>query len=409
MNATATLEAPRSTRIATTLALCFCTSIIEGIDLQSMGIAAPKLGPEFGLSKEMLGYVLMASPLGLFFGAFLGGRLADLWGRKRSLLTAIVVFGAFQLITAWAPNYPALVAIRFACGLGLGGALPNLVALTSEVAGGRNSILYVVITVAGMPTGGTFASLIGFLAGPTADWRLVFYIGGIAPLVLAPIMGAVLPESKLFREARAAAALEGRGQAVLETLFARSHLAPTLLLWVAFFFTTLVTYLLLNWLPVLMVAKGFSKSDALLIQILFNVGAAAGSMGLGWLMQVRRSVFVLLGCYVGTAAGLLALVPQGMGLTAVLIAVTATGAFLLGSQYILYGITPDYYPVETRGTGVGAGVAASRLGSAAGPLLAGQWLGAGASASHVLQGMLPIIATAAVAAALLFALRRPGG
>jgi len=78
MNATATLEAPRSARIATTLALCFCTSIIEGIDLQSMGIAAPKLGPEFGLSKEMLGYVLMASPLGLFFGAFLGGRLADL-------------------------------------------------------------------------------------------------------------------------------------------------------------------------------------------------------------------------------------------------------------------------------------------------------------------------------------------
>ena len=156
---------------AITLFLCFCTATIEGIDLQSMGLAAPKLGPEFHLAPSQLGMVLTASPIGLFFGSFLGGRLADVWGRKIALIIAMLVFGAFQLSTVVAPGYEALIAIRFACGLGLGGALPNLIALTSEASGGRNGILNVVITAAGMPTGGALASYIAFAGGATGDWR----------------------------------------------------------------------------------------------------------------------------------------------------------------------------------------------------------------------------------------------
>jgi len=376
------------------------------MDIQSMGIAAPKLGPEFALSRQWLGYVLAASPVGLLFGAFLGGRMADLWGRKRALIATIVVFGAFQLGTAWAPGVMPLLLIRIACGLGLGGAMPNLIALTSELAGGRKSLLNVVITVAGMPAGGALASWIALLAGPDADWRIVFYVGGLAPLLLAPVMSAVLPESTLFREAQAAAALEGRRPAVLETLFGRPRLAATLLLWVGLLFTTVITYLLLNWLPVLMVARGFSKSDAFLLQVAFNGGAAVGSILLGWLMQQRRSGLLLFCCYGGIAAGLFAIGAQGLGLSAVLVAVTGVGGFLLGAQFILYGLTPDYYSVEMRGTGSGAAVAASRLGSTVGPWLAGQWLGAGASATHVLQGMLPITGIAAAAAVVLLLLKR---
>ena len=127
MNATAILEAHRARRATATLVRCFCTAVIEGLDLQSMGIAAPKLGPEFHLSKSLLGYALMASPAGLFFGSFIGGRLADLWGRKGALLLATVLFGVFQLSTAWAPDYRTLLVIRVLCGLGLGGAMPNLI------------------------------------------------------------------------------------------------------------------------------------------------------------------------------------------------------------------------------------------------------------------------------------------
>jgi AAHS family 3-hydroxyphenylpropionic acid transporter len=296
--------------------------------------------------------------------------------------------------------------IRFLCGLGLGGAFPNLIALTAEASGGRNSIINVVITVAGMPAGGALASLIGFLAGANGDWRIVFYVGGIAPLVLAPVMLLALPESALFREAKAAAAAAGTKHTVLEVLFGEARATPTVLLWVAVFFTTLVTYLLLNWMPVLMGAKGFSKTDALLIQILFNVGAAVGSVYLGWRMQQRPRPMVLLVCYAGLAAGLVVMAPLGKDLLLAAATAAVLGACVLGAQFILYGLAPSYYAVETRGTGTGATVAASRLGSAVGPFFAGILLGHGASGTHVLQALLPVTALAAAAAIGLLLLKR---
>jgi MFS transporter, AAHS family, 3-hydroxyphenylpropionic acid transporter len=406
MNVAATVDSGRERRAVATLALCFLTAVIEGMDLQSMGIAAPSLGPEFRLSRQQLGVVLLASPLGLFFGAFIGGRIADSWGRKNTLVLATATFGALQLCTAWAAGLPSLLVIRFLCGLGLGGAFPNLIALTAEASGGRNSIINVVITVAGMPTGGALASLIGFLAGANGDWRIVFYVGGIAPLALAPVMALALPESALFREAKAAAAAAGTKHTALEVLFGGTRAGPTVLLWVAEFFTTLVTYLLLNWMPVLMGAKGFSRTDTMLIQILFNVGAALGSVYLGWRMQRRPRRRVLLVCYTGLAAGLIVMAPLGKDLFLAAATAAVVGACVLGAQFILYGLAPAYYAVETRGTGTGATVAASRLGSAVGPFFAGILLGHGASGTHVLQSLLPVTALAAAAAIGLLFLKR---
>jgi AAHS family 3-hydroxyphenylpropionic acid transporter len=403
---TATLNSGREQRATATLALCFLTAVIEGVDLQSMGIAAPSLGPEFGLSRQQLGVVLLASPLGLFFGAFIGGRIADSWGRKRALVLATALFGALQLCTAWARGLESLLVIRFLCGLGLGGAFPNLIALTAEASGGRNSIINVVITVAGMPAGGALASLIGFLGGAHGDWRIVFYVGGIAPLALALVMALALPESALFRAAKAAAAAAGTKHRTVEVLFGGTRARPTVLLWVAVFFTTLVTYLLLNWMPVLMGAKGFSRTDALLIQILFNLGAVLGSVYLGWTMQRRPRPIVLLVCYAGLAAGLVVMAPLGKDLLLAAATAAAVGICVLGAQFILFGLTPTYYAVETRGTGTGATVAASRLGSAVGPFFAGILLGHGASETHVLQALLPVTAVAAAAAIGLLYLKR---
>ena len=391
---------------ALTLLLCFCTSTIEGIDLQSMGLAAPKLRPEFGLSPGQLGTVLTASPIGLFFGAFVGGRLADMFGRKAALLFAMVVFGVFQLSTVWAPGYEALVLIRFICGLGLGGALPNLIALTSEASGGKNSILNVVVTAAGMPTGGALASLIVFAEGGQADWRLIFYIGGIAPLLLAVAMVFLLPESRVFKAAKAAARQAGRKINVVRVLFGEGRLAASFALWISFFFTTLVTYLLLNWMPILMRSKGFSAEEASFIQILFNVGSAVGSVGMGWLMQRRPSRTILLVCYVGLAIGLILLARITGSVPAASAVVAVAGAFLLGAQYILYGLSPSFYPAEARGTGTGAAVAVGRLGSAMGPTLAGMLIAGGRSANEVLQALLPVTAVAAVAALLLMFCKR---
>ncbi len=389
-----------------TLVLCFCATFIEGIDLQSMGIAAPKLGPEFHLGPQQLGNVLLASPLGLFFGAFIGGRLADAFGRKTALILAMLVFGLFQLATIWAPGYEALIGIRFACGLGLGGALPNLIALTSEALGGRNSILNVVITAAGMPTGGALASWIAFQGGEHGDWRTVFYVGGVAPLVLAPIVLLLLPESQMYRAAKAAAAEAGRRTNTLKVLFGDGRAIASVLLWLGFFGTTLVTYLLLNWLPKLLVNGGFTKTDASFIQIFFNVGSAIGSIFLGWLMQRKPRRLILFVCYVGVAAFLYGLTFVGKSVVLAAWDVAFIGMFLLGAQYILYGLSPLFYRTETRGTGTGAAVAAGRLGSAAAPKLGGILVAAGASFGQVMESLLPVTAVSAVAAILLMFCKR---
>jgi MFS transporter, AAHS family, 3-hydroxyphenylpropionic acid transporter len=406
LSLTSTADATSLRRSGVTLALCFCAAVIEGMDLQSMGIAAPGIAPEFHLSKQALGQVLTASPLGLFFGAFIGGRLADFWGRRNALILSIIVFGAFQLATAWASGYLDLLAIRFLCGLGLGGAFPNLIALTAEAYGGRNNILNVVITAAGMPAGGAIASFIGFSAGPGGDWRTVFYVGGIAPLVLAPSMVILMPESSLFRQAKSAAASAKRQLGVVYALFDRSRVRQTILLWIAFFFTALVIHLLLNWMPNLMVAKGFTRPQAFQIQIVFNLGAAAGSVLLGWLMQRRPNGLLLFLCYAGLAAALLAITSLGNDLPVVATTAAVMGMCVVGSQFVLYGLSPAYYETIIRGTGTGAAVAASRLGSAVGPYLAGQLLGAGATATQVLQSLLPITGAAAAAAVLLMFLPR---
>ena len=391
---------------ALTLFLCFCTATIEGIDLQSMGLAAPKLRGEFGLAPHELGNVLFASPIGLFFGAFIGGRLADMWGRKAALIIAMLVFGVFQLSTVWAPGYEALLAIRFLCGLGLGGALPNLIALTSEASGGKNSILNVVITAAGMPTGGALASYIAFSGGAHGDWRVIFYVGGIAPLVLGPLMFLLLPESHVFKAAKAAAEQAGQKINSLAVLFGGSRILATLTLWVSFFGTTLVTYLLLNWLPILMGDKGFKPTEASQIQIWFNVGAAVGSIFMGWLMQRRPSRLILIICYGGLAASLFALAGVTGDVLVESVVVAVTGAFLLGAQYILYGLSPSFYPAANRGTGTGGAVAIGRLGSAMGPQLAAFLIAGGKSTTEVLQSLLPVCGVSAVAAIILMFCRR---
>jgi AAHS family 3-hydroxyphenylpropionic acid transporter len=297
-----------------------------------------------------------------------------------------------------------MVAIRFLCGLGLGGAFPNLIALTAEASGGRNNILNVVITAAGMPAGGALAAFIAFAGGPTWDWRVIFYVGGIAPLVLAPIMAALLPESTLFQTARSSARAK---LGVLYTLFDRARVRQTLLLWVAFFCSALMLHLLLNWMPSLMVAKGFTKPQSFLIQMVFNIASAIGSVGVAWIMQVRPSRMLLLVCYAGLAVALFIIAALGHDLVLVACTVGVLGICLIGAQFTLYGMTPTYYETLTRGTGTGASVAASRLGSAMGPYLAGLLLGAGATATQVLQSLLPITGVAALAALILMFLPRP--
>ncbi len=388
------------------LALCFMAAALEGFDISSMGIAAPKLGPEFNLTKPQLGLVLSGVPLGMLLGAFVGGRIADAFGRKRGLVASMIIVGAFQLATAFAANFPALVVIRFACGLGLGAALPNLIALTSEAAGDRR-LFNVVVVTAGMPFGGSVALNIALFDGEHGDWRTIFLVGGIAPLVLAPILALTLRESRDFIEVRAKANRGSNVQSTFSALFGRGSAPATLLLWVAAYATSIVIYVFLTWMPVLMGMRGFSKTDALLIQLPFAVSGVFGPILLAWFVERRGGRGVLMLCYLGLCVGLVTIAAAGRDFAMAFIGVGLAGTCVHGAAFILYGLMPLYYDVARRGACTGVAVAAARLGAIAGPSMAGVLLGAGMSASQLLHSLLPISCAAATAAWFLVLCKRP--
>ena len=151
-----------NSRLMVTVGLCFMVALMEGLDLQAAGIAAVGMAQAFALDKMQMGWIFSAGILGLLPGALVGGMLADRYGRKRILLGSVLLFGLFSIATALAWNYPTLLLARLLTGVGLGAALPNLIALTSEAAGPRFRGRAVSLMYCGVPIGAALAAALGF-------------------------------------------------------------------------------------------------------------------------------------------------------------------------------------------------------------------------------------------------------
>lgn len=388
-----------SRRPTLTIALCFIVALIEGFDLQSAGTAAAGLRQSFALDPKMLGWVFSASIVGLLPGAFFGGWLADRIGRKKVLIAAVILFGVFSLWTAYVETYSHLLLARLMTGLGLGAALPNLIALCAEAVGEQRRSTAISIMYSGVPLGGALAAVVAMFAHD--HWQMTFIIGGLAPLAAVPLMIALLPESRAFEQTGTVLQRPSTSTA----LFGEGRAGATLLLWLAYFFTLTVMYMLLNWLPSLLIGQGFSKPDAGLVQMLFNIGGAIGSLLGGVLLDRGNPQRVTLCIYAGLLASLAGL-GLSAGVTAMAIAGFAAGLFVLAAQLVLYALAPPLYPTAVRATGVGAAVAIGRLGSVSGPLAAGQILAAGAGTAGVLLAASPGLVVAALAAVQV--MRRSG-
>lgn len=370
--------------------LCFLVAMFEGVDIQAMGVAAPGLAPAFRLTPAQMGEVMSASTVGLMLGAAAGGWLSDRIGRARVIVLSMAVLSVFSLATAAASGYVSLRIIRVLAGLGLGGAFPNLIAIVSERTPSRKRTVSLAWMYIGLPVGGAAAGLVATWMG-TGDWRPVFYLGGLGPLLLIPLLLAGLPQSPPSISSLARVRLP------------RPISAPgiTLRLWVSYFFTLLVVYLLLNWLPSLMMAAGYSHRQAALSSIVLNAGAVLGSLVLGALTDKVVARHSLVVTYLGMAVSLLVL---ALGHGAALFAgAFLAGFFVIGGQLILYAMAPALYPASVRGAGVGAAVAAGRLGSISGPVLAGLWLSHGFGPDTV-----PLIAAPGLLLAFVTALSLAG-
>ncbi|MGA3948041.1 3-(3-hydroxy-phenyl)propionate transporter MhpT [Ralstonia nicotianae] len=403
MQSTTLTRAEAGPGVATTLGLCFIVALLEGLDLQSIGVAAPRMAREFGLSVGQMGLAFSAGTFGLLPGAMLGGRLADRIGRKRVLILATALFGVFSIATAQVWDFASLLVIRVATGIGLGGAMPNLIALCAEAVPPRLRNTAVSVMYCGIPFGGAIAAVVGLLSAGDTGWRHIFYVGGFGPLLVVPLL-LTLRESRRFERTAQGDGGTVQPPPVAWALFGERRVAATAWLWISYFFTLIVLYFLLNWLPSLTAAQGLTRPQVGLVQILFNIGGGAGALGIGMLMDAARPRLVVSGMYVGIIAALALLAAAG-GMASMSAGAFMAGLFVVGAQSVLYALAAAYYPMSVRGTGVGAAVAVGRLGSIAGPLLAGQLLAMGHHSATIIGASIPVTIVAALAALLL--LNRP--
>ncbi|MGA8884358.1 MAG: 3-(3-hydroxy-phenyl)propionate transporter MhpT [Acinetobacter sp.] len=384
-----------------TVAICFLIAVIEGLDIQAAGIAAAGISEHFGLDKPQLGVFFSAGILGLLPGALAGGRFADRIGRKKVLICSTAVFALFTLCTVWVNSFHSLLAVRFLAGAGLGAAMPILITLASEAVSPQNRGRAVGLMYCGMPVGAAILSLIA-ATDFGADWKNVFYLGGLLPIVVIPLMMLLLPESREFLQAQnqAESAENAAPKASFKDLFNADNLIRTLCIWVGYFFTLMVVYIMLSWLPSLFMELGFSRKEGSTAQFYFMLSATAGTIVLGLLTDRWKKAYVIILMYGGILAGLFALNSAG-SLTQMYMASALVGAFVIGCQGVLYAFGGIVYPTAMRGTGVGVGSAVGRIGAMLGPAIAGQLLAAGFGAAGVISAAIPCIIISAVFMLLL--------
>jgi AAHS family 3-hydroxyphenylpropionic acid transporter len=378
-------------QVAVTVGLCFLIAVLEGFDIQAMGVAAPRVAREFGFLPQQMGWIFSISNIGLVIGASFGGWLADKWGRKPIFIAAVALFGAFTLLTAMVGSYETFLSVRFCAGLGFGAALPNMMAIAAEISRPEKAASTAAIMFCGMPVGGGLSALVTQLLPVGFDWRVLFLLGGILPMLMVPALWRLMPET-LKRTSGGPVTRTGVPQA----LFGEGRATSTLLLWVTFLPTLLILYLFLNWLPTLVIANGFDSATAPRTSMAFNFGSVAGALVFGHLVDRFHFRWPMTLAYLALIVALVGL-GEARNPNIVVMLSAAVGFFLLGANYALYGVAPVYYPGAIRGTGSGASVAVGRVGSIMGPLLAGLMMSSGTSATGVVRYMIPVAALAAVA------------
>ena len=398
VNVNAVIDQAKFTPFHWTILLCCLLIIIfDGYDLVIYGVVLPLLMQEWSLTSVQAGMLASTALCGMMFGAMLFGALADKIGRKNVILICVTFFSGFTFLGAFASSPFEFGILRFLAGLGIGGVMPNLVALTSEYAPKRIRSTLVGTMFSGYAIGGILSALIGSYLVESQGWQIMFLIAGI-PLLLLPVIWKFLPESLTFlvktgktEQAHRIIQKISPEQTITSStrltlnddnvptgssvkgLFQQGRAFNTLMFWVLFFMCLLMVYALSSWLPKLMLAAGYSLGKSILFLLALNVGAMIGSIGGGILSDKFHLKPVIMGMLM---AGVIALVGLGFNSPAYVLygLVTIAGAATIGTSILLYSYVAQFYPLSVRSTGIGCASGVGRIGAIVGPILTGMLL-----------------------------------
>jgi AAHS family 4-hydroxybenzoate transporter-like MFS transporter len=380
--------------------LCGAVVFMDGFDAQAIGYVAPTLSAAWKLPKGALGPVFGAGLFGLMLGALILGPVADRIGRKPVIVVSVLWFGICTLLTVTADSLNSLLVWRLLTGLGLGGAMPNAIALTSEYSPQRSRATMVMVMFMGFSLGSAIGGLIAAQFISKYGWTAVFWLGGLAPILLVPVLWFVLPESVRLLALRGGQdqrirrflsrinpdlSLKGAHFVISEEhprgftvkhLFTEGRAPATLLFWVMFFMNLLDIYFLAAWLPTVINNAGLSIELAVITSTMLQVGGTIGVLVLSRFLD-RGNPYLVLGATYFCAAIFIAAIGSGGSSIALLIpAVFAAGFCVVGAQTGSNALVSIFYPTFIRSTGVGWALGIGRIGSIIGPVLGGFMLSA---------------------------------
>jgi len=379
----------------------FLTMFTDGYDIQALSYAAPELVRHWGIDRSSLGPVFSASNVGILLGAPLMGWLGDRYGRKVAIVTGCIIYGLSSLAMMAAHDLTQMFVLRAITGIGLGGLMPNTIALNSELAPKRWRATLVVLMFTGITLGSGMPGPAAAWLVPQHGWPVLFLIGGIVPLLVAVGVAFALPESvkflakfparraellKLARRMRPDLSIAEDARFAMVTLataggIRRSDADPralfagglgfiTPLLWVCFCTVLMSNYFLNNWMPLLFEDSGLSVSQAALNTTLYHVGGTVG--GLLIAVMLDRFGFVAIAALCGISIPFIAAIGQpGISPGMLEVASLVAGFGVLGAQFGNNASAGLIYPTSVRSTGVGWAFGIGRFGSIMGPIAGG--------------------------------------
>lgn len=394
-----------------TFALCLCVIFLDGFDLVLIGVTLPKIAKFLNVGMGALGLAVGASLMGPLIGALVSGMLADRFGRKKMLVLSALCIGIFTLATTQVTNIGELTLFRFLTGVGLGGAVPNVLAFACEYAPVHKRNTFTTLMWAGMALG---SIPVGFMAAwllPHHGWQVLFWIGGVPPLAIAVVVALTMPESLAFlvRKGKDKAQIhkivakispalaaddtefyltEAKLPGVpVKHLFMEGRAFTTVCLWILFFMAYYLAWIMLAWAPTLLIKSGATPQQAGNAFAIIGVGSVIASISIGRLMD-RFDPFlcVAIGYVLAFfAMGLFGATGKGPFIVVATVAFIC-GLFVFGTSSGTMALGTLAYPVDIRGTGVGWAYAAGKVGSMFAPMVVGFLLSRNWSVVHICFG-----------------------
>jgi MFS transporter, AAHS family, 4-hydroxybenzoate transporter len=381
--------------------LCFLIALLDGFDTQAVAFTGPAIIEAFDLEAKALAPVLTAGIIGMTIGAMGMGILGDRWGRRKTLMACVLVFGVATLLTAYVNTLEQIFILRVIAGLGMGGATPVLLALAAEYSPSRFKGLVTTGVLLALPAGAMLGGLLAASIIPIWGWQSIYFIGGGIPLLLLMILFFILPESLQYLSQRKSIQSHQSITKILNritpkpinlsisdyenqqnekikagrlnSLFQQGLAKITIAVWGTYFFNWIAWFMLLSWLPTILKQAGLEPSQAPYASVTVNAAFILFALPLAYYLPKLNTIKILsfmfiCGVLIACALGL-TIATQQWGMIFILIALAGFG--IGGQQLALNYLVIASYPTEVRATATGWAIGMGRLGAIIGSAVGG--------------------------------------